>query len=62
VIVAGVTSGTATGLGVSSFTYERPSVRLASWNRSVFVALVVATNLDLNAFKAAATIVDAHLN
>jgi hypothetical protein len=62
VIVAGVTRGATTGLGVSSFTYERPSVRLASWNRSVFVALVVATNLDLNAFKAAATIVDAHLN
>jgi hypothetical protein len=62
VIVAGVTRGVTTGLGVSSFTYERPSVRLASWNRSVFVALVVATNLDLNTFKAAATTVDAHLN
>jgi hypothetical protein len=62
VIVGGVTSGTATGLGVSSFTYERPSVRLASWNRPVYIALVVASNLDLNAFKAAATTVDAHLN
>jgi hypothetical protein len=62
VIVAGVTRGATTGLGVSSFTYERPSVRLASWSRSVFVALIVATNLDLNTFKAAATAVDAHLN
>jgi hypothetical protein len=62
VIVAGVTRGTATGLGVSSFTYERPSVRLASWQRSVFVALVVASNLDSNTFKAAATTVDARLN
>jgi hypothetical protein len=62
VIVAGVTRGTATGLGVSSFTYERPSVRLASWHRSVFVALFVASNLDSNTFKAAATTVDARLN
>ncbi len=62
VIVAGVTRGTATGLGLSSFTYERPSVRLASWQRSVFVALVVASNLDLNTFKAAATSVNARLD
>jgi hypothetical protein len=62
VIVAGVTRGTATGLGVSSFTYERPSVRLASWNRSVFVAQVVASNFDSNTFKAASTTIDARLN
>jgi hypothetical protein len=62
VIVGGVARGAATGLGVSSFAYERPSVRLASWNRSVFVALVVASNLDLNTFKLAATTVDARLD
>lgn len=62
VIVTGVTRGSATGLGSSSFTYERPSVRLASWQRSVFVALVVASNLDSNTFKAAATTIDARLN
>jgi hypothetical protein len=61
-IVTGVTRGTATGLGLSSFSYERPSVRLAGWQRSVFVALVVASNLDSNTFKAAATTVDARLN
>jgi hypothetical protein len=61
-IVPGVTLGTPTGLGVSSFTYERPSVRLAAWQRSVFVALVVASNLDSNTFKAAATTVDARLD
>ena len=62
VIIAGVTRGTATGLGVSSFTYERHSVRLASWQSSVFVALVVASNFDSGTFKAAATTVDARLN
>jgi len=62
VIVTGVTRGAATGLGLSSFTYERPSVRLASWQRSVFVALVVASNSDSNTFKAAATSVDARLD
>jgi len=62
VIVAGVTRGTTTGLGLSSFTYERPSARLAIWQRSIYVALVVANNFDSNTFKAAATIVDARLN
>ena len=62
VIVTGVTRGTATGLGISSFTYERPSVRLASWQRSVFVALVVASTFDSNTFRAATTTVDARLN
>ena len=62
VLVAGVTRGTATGLGLSSFTYERPSVRLASWQRSVFVAVVVASNFDSGTFKAAAITVDARLN
>jgi hypothetical protein len=62
VIITGVTRGTATCLGLSSFTYERPSVRLAGWQRSVYVALVVASNLDSGTFKAAATTVDARLD
>jgi hypothetical protein len=59
---AGVTSGSATGLGLSSWTYDRPPVRLASWHKSVFVALVVVTNLDAATFKAATTAIDARLN
>ena len=59
---AGVTRGTGTGLGLSSWTYDRPPVRLASWHKSVFVALVVVTNLDAATFKAATTAVDARLN
>jgi hypothetical protein len=58
----GVIRGTGTGLGISSWTYQRPPVQLASWHRSVFVALVVATNLDANAFKAMTVAVDARLN
>ena len=58
----GVIRGTATGLGLSSWTADRPPVRLACWHRSVFVALVVATNLDVTTFKAATTAVDARLN
>ena len=61
-VTSGLTLGAATGLGLSSFTYERPSVRLASWRRSVFVALVVVTNLDVSAFHAATGAVDPRLN
>ena len=61
-LVPGLTRGTSTGLGISSFTYDRPSVRLACWHRSVFVALVVAGNLDLTTFKAATAAIDARLN
>jgi len=61
-LVPGLTRGPSTGLGLSSFTYDRPSVRLASWRRSVFVALVVAGNLDLNTFKAATAAIDPRLN
>jgi len=57
----GLNRGAATGLGTSAWTYDRQSVRLACWHKSVFVALVVLTNLDLNAFKAATTAVDARL-
>ena len=59
---AGVTRGTGTGLGLSSWTYDRPPVRLASWHKSVFVALVVASNLDVATFKAATAAVDARLD
>jgi hypothetical protein len=58
----GLVRGTSTGLGASSFTYDGPSVRLASWRKSVFVALVVVSNLDLNAFHAATAAIDPRLN
>jgi hypothetical protein len=59
---AGVTRGTGTGLGLSSWTYDRPPVHLASWHKSVFVALVVVSNLDAATFKAATAAVDARLD
>ena len=61
-VTPGLTRGTSTGLGISSFTYDRPSVRLACWRRSVFVALVVVSNLDLNTFHAATAAIDPRLN
>ena len=61
-ILAGVTRGNDTGLGLSSWVYDRPPVRLASWHKSVFVALVVVSNLDPATFKGATTAVDARLN
>jgi len=59
---AGVTRGTGTGLGLSSWTYDRPPVRLACWHKSVFVTLVVVSNLDAATFKTATTAIDARLN
>jgi hypothetical protein len=61
-VVPGVTRGTGTGLGLSSFTYVSAPVMMACWHHSVFVALVVLTNLDANAFKTATSAVDARLN
>ena len=58
----GLSRGTPTGLGLSAWTYDRSPVRLACWHTSVFVALVVLTNLDINAFKAATAAVNARLN
>jgi hypothetical protein len=55
----GITRGT---LGPESWTYDRGPVRLASWRKSVFVALVVFTNFDPASFKAATVAVDARLN
>ena len=60
-IVAGVTRGTGTGLGLNSWTYDRGPFKLASWHKSVFVALVAVANLDAAAFKAATAAVDARL-
>ena len=61
-LTPGVSVGPATGLGASSFTYERPSVRLACWRHGVYVALVVVSNFDLNTFRAATAAVDPRLN
>jgi hypothetical protein len=61
-LAPGVVRGSSTGLGISSFTYDRPSVRLACWHRSVFVALVVVSNLDQATFKAATAAIDPRLN
>lgn len=61
-VIDGMTRGTSTGLGLSSFVYTRPPVALACWRRSVFVALVVAGNVDAGAFKAATAAVDPRLN
>ncbi len=58
----GLNRGTGTGLGLSSWTYTRTPVQLACWHKSVFVALVVLTNLDGTAFKTATAAVDARLN
>ena len=61
-LLPGLTRGTATGLGISSFTYDRPSVRLACWRHSIFVALAVVSNLDLTTFKSATAAIDPRLN
>ena len=61
-ILPGVVRGTDTGLGLSSWTYDRANIRLASWHKSVFVALVIVSNLDAAAFKAATVAIDARLN
>jgi hypothetical protein len=58
----GVARGTSTGLGQSAWTYKSAPVLLACWRKSVFAALVVVTNLDDTAFKAAAAAIDARLN
>jgi hypothetical protein len=61
-VAPGLVRGTITGLGLSAWTYDRPSVSLACWRRSVFVSLVVLTNLDPGAFKAVTAAIDARLN
>jgi hypothetical protein len=61
-ILPGVVRGTDTGLGLSSWTYDHANIRLASWHKSVFIALVIVSNLDAAAFKAATVAIDARLN
>jgi len=61
-LTPGLILGISTGLGPRSFTYERPSVRLACWRHGVFVALVVVSNLDAATFTTAATAIDHRLN
>jgi hypothetical protein len=58
----GLLRGTVTGLGLSSWTYDRAPVHIACWHKSVFVALLVLSNLDANAFKAATLAIDPRLN
>jgi hypothetical protein len=59
---SGIVRGTGTGLGLSSWTYDRSPVRIACWHKSVFVSLVVLTNLDVSTFKTVTAAVDARLN
>jgi hypothetical protein len=61
-LAPGLLRGTGTGLGASSWTYTSTEVRLACWRRSVFLSLVVLTNLDSAAFKAVTAAIDARLN
>ena len=61
-VINGVTRGTSTGLGLSSFVVSRPPVALACWRKSVFVALVVAGNADSGALKVATAAIDPRLN
>jgi hypothetical protein len=61
-LLPGLVRGAGTGLGLSSFTYDRPSVRLACWRHSVYVALVAVSNFDLATFQAATAAIDPRLN
>ena len=61
-VAPGILRGSGTGLGVSSWTYTSTQVRLACWRRSVFVSLLVLTNLDPGAYKAVTAAIDARLN
>jgi hypothetical protein len=58
----GLVRGTGTGLGLSSWTYDRAPARIACWHKSVFVSLVVLSNLDVTTFKSVTALVDARLN
>jgi len=61
-VAPGILRGPGTGLGASSWTYTSTQVRLACWRRSVFVSLVILTNLDPAAYKAVTAAIDARLN
>jgi len=57
----GVSRGVSTGLGQSSWIYVKAPVQMAIWQKKVFVALVVFTNLDTASFSAGAAAVNARL-
>jgi hypothetical protein len=61
-VAPGILRGSGTGLGDSSWTYTNTQVRLACWRRSVFVSLVILSNLDPEAYKAVTAAIDARLN
>jgi hypothetical protein len=61
-LAPGLLRGTGTSLGSSSWTYTSAQTRLACWRRSVFISLVVFSNLDSAAFKAVTAAIDARLN
>jgi hypothetical protein len=61
-VAPGILRGSGTGLGESSWTYTSTQVRLACWRRSVFVSLVILSNLDDGAYKAVTAAIDARLN
>ena len=61
-VAPGILRGAGTGFGPSSWTYVNTQVRLVCWRRSVFVSLVVLTNLDEAAYKAVTAAIDARLN
>jgi hypothetical protein len=61
-LTPGLLRGPGTGLGASSWTYNRPPVQVASWRRSVFVSLLVLTNIDASTFKSVTSAIDARLN
>ena len=61
-VAPGILRGSGTGLGDSSWTYTNAQVRLACWRRSVFVSLVILSNLDPGAYKAVTAAIDARLN
>ena len=61
-VAPGIQRGSGTGLGLSSWTYTSTQVRLACWRRSVFISLLVLTNLDPGAYKAVTAAIDARLN
>jgi hypothetical protein len=61
-VAPGILRGSGTGLGVSSWTYTNTQVRLACWRRSVFVSLVIISNLEDGVYKAVTTAIDARLN
>ena len=61
-ISPGIKRGTGTGLGPSSWTYVRPPLWLACWQKSVFVSLLIMNSVDSPTFTAATAAVDARLH